>query len=148
MPPLRFNSSKQLPYFISVRINATHLPAWPVHRTQRTLAISAPFGAKNLTTWLRLARTTADDRYRFILNESFRQHFSLLPIPKEDLLIRDEYQRLYNLLCQKSLPRLGGAYSGVAVIGHPGIGQLQLHCVSPDGIFCCDYRLRISGRFK
>jgi len=79
---------------------------------------------------------TTGDRYHFIRPESFQQHLSFLPILHVNaLLIRDEYQQLYNFLSQKSLPtrRVGvGAYSGVAVIGQPGIGQLQLHCVSPE----------------
>ena len=74
--------------------------------------------------------------YRFIRYESFEQHLSFLEIPIViALLIRDEYNELYNFLSRKSLPTgriLGDAFSGSAVIGHPGIGQLRLHRVLPE----------------
>ena len=58
------------------------------------------------------------------------------------LLIREEYDELYNFLSQKSLPtgRIGDAYSGSAVIGHPGIGQLRLHRVFPDDCLMVMFR--------
>ena len=45
------------------------------------------------------------------------------------LLICDEYEKLYKLICEEAPPiMIDDVYSGVAVIGHPGIGQLQLRC--------------------
>ena len=45
------------------------------------------------------------------------------------LLIRDEYEQLYNLVSEESTEF---AYSGFAIIGHLGMGQLQLHWVSAE----------------
>ena len=52
---------------------------------------------------------------------------------KDALLIREEYEVLYGFFTEvSSAKKLRGPYSGVAITGHPGIGQLQLHCISPE----------------
>jgi len=73
---------------------------------------SCPLWGKNFDVLVELDKfvetgsdTTTGDSYRFIRYELFQQHLSFLPTPKVDaLLIRDEYQQLYKLLSEKSLP--------------------------------------------
>ena len=72
----------------------------------------------------------AGNKYRFIR----RSWFNLLSPVKTAtdepaILIRDPYEALYSVLTQRSSPRgPEDPYSGIAVIGQPGIGQW--HCVS------------------
>ena len=84
---------------------------------------------------------TTGDTYRFISVSSFRglARFKNTLIT-DPLLIRDEYERLYNFCSQESseLPFKGSGH-GVAVIGHPGIGQ-SLHCASPEDCLMVMYR--------
>lgn len=71
------------------------------------------------------------EEYRFINRSSFEllSPLAFQMFPKA-LLIRDTYEELYNLLSERSLQtKSGWGFSGFAVIGQPGIGQLQLHCV-------------------
>ena len=56
------------------------------------------------------------------------------------LLIRDQYEELYSFLTQRSSLRLGYSYSGNVVTGHPGIGQLQLYCISQENRLMVMYR--------
>ena len=78
---------------------------------------------------------TTCDTYRHIGRSSFRTLVGLgISMPTTALLIRDEYEKLYKPICEEAPPiTIFGVYTGVAVIGQPGIGQLQLHCISPEG---------------
>ena len=82
------------------------------------------------------AETSLDSTYRHISPSWFRTLDDLgISMPTTALLIRDEYENLYKLICKEAPPiMVRGAYTGVAVIGQPGIGQLQLHCISPEGL--------------
>ena len=87
------------------------------------------------TTFDDLVKTGSDpttrDTYRFIRKSSFQSQASFRTLDA-DLLIRDEYENLYDFCSQDiSMPE-DGQYQGLAVIGHPGIGQSPLHCLSPE----------------
>jgi hypothetical protein len=86
--------------------------------------------------------------YRFINRSSFDLLSPLiLPMAPEALLIRNTYENLYDLLSESSLPtRPGSVYTGFTVIGQPGIGRLQLHCVSPEDCLMVIFRqVAVSG---
>ena len=75
---------------------------------------------------------TSGDTYRFLRRNSFQSLASFPPLAVAALLIRDEYENLYDFCSQDiSMPE-DGQYQGLAVIGHPGIGQWPLHCLSPE----------------
>jgi len=68
-----------------------------------------------------------NSKYCFINRSSFELPAPLRgPMDEDPLLIRHEYEKLYDLISGG----IGFACSGFAVIGHPGIGQLQLHCLA------------------
>jgi hypothetical protein len=85
-----------------------------------------------------LVKTGSDpatgEKYRFIPQSSLELIGPFeFQLDDDALLIRDEYEQLYQFLLRESSP-IGSrkTYSGIAVIGQPGIGQLRLHCVSPE----------------
>ena len=77
--------------------------------------------------------------YRHISRSSLQN--SKIHMRVTALLIRDEYEKLYKLISEEAPPiKVGDEYSGVAVIGQPGIGQLQFHCVSSEDCLTVMFR--------
>jgi hypothetical protein len=103
------------------------------------MSSSEMFSSEKCALWGRgfddFVETAQTGEYRFIRRSWFellQPSFEVLrplvmPLNDTALLIRDEYEELYNFFSQESTPTPQNLYSGCAVIGHPGIGQSLLH---------------------
>ena len=94
--------------------------------SQRVITYPCPLWGKSFDNFVETnLDPTTRDTYRHISPSSFRTLDDLgISMPRTALLIRDEYEKLYKLICEEAPPiMVCGAYTGVAVIGQPGIGQ-------------------------
>ena len=115
---------------MSLPVQSTSIVAHMASSQNTTYAnYPCPLWGKKIEDIIETGVGSAGNKYRFIRRSWFNLLSPVKTATEEPaILIRDPYEALYNnVLTQRSSPRgPEDPYSGIAVIGQPGIGQWHL----------------------